>query len=151
MIIEKAEIGDLQTILDLQYLAYQQEAQLLDNFNIQPLKQTLPEVKSEYEKGVILKAVNENGEIIGSVRGYDENGTVYIGKLMVHPQYQRQGIATKLLSEIEHRFFNSRFELFTSARSFGNISLYKKCGYRVFMEKPVTEKLTFVYFEKLPI
>ena len=41
MNIEKAEREDLQEILDLQYLAYQSEARLLNNMDIPPLKQTL--------------------------------------------------------------------------------------------------------------
>ena len=45
-------------------------------------------VFNEYKKGIILKALDEKGKIIGSVRGYLEDGTVYIGKLMVHPQDQ---------------------------------------------------------------
>lgn len=83
MIIKKAEKNDLQKILDLQYLAYQSEAKLFNNPNIPPLRQTLVEVESEYQKGVVLKAVDENNTIIGSVRAYYDNDTVYIGKLMV--------------------------------------------------------------------
>jgi hypothetical protein len=45
MTITKAEKSDLQQILDLQYLAYQSEARLLDDFTIPPLKQTLAEVE----------------------------------------------------------------------------------------------------------
>lgn len=47
MNIEKAEIEDLQEILDLQYLAYQSEARLLNNMDIPPLKQTLEDVFKE--------------------------------------------------------------------------------------------------------
>ena len=101
MMIEKAKFEDLQEILDLQYLAYQSEAQLFDNPNIPPLKQTLQEVQGEYQSGTILKVSDENGGIIGSVRAHVMDGTVYIGKLIVHPQKQGQGIGTKLLLAIE--------------------------------------------------
>ncbi len=37
MLITTAELKDLQEILDLQYLAYQSEAKLHNNFTIQPL------------------------------------------------------------------------------------------------------------------
>lgn len=50
MIIKKATENDLQEILDLQYMAYQSEAKLFNDPDIPPLKQTLPEVYSEYEK-----------------------------------------------------------------------------------------------------
>lgn len=88
MLIKAAEKEDLQEILDLQYLAYQSEAKLFNDSNIPPLRQTLSELENEFQQGVILKAVDENNVIIGSVRSYMNNGTVYIGKLMVHPQKQ---------------------------------------------------------------
>ncbi len=42
--IHKAEQNDLQEILQLQYHAYQSEAELFGNKDIPPLKQTLSEV-----------------------------------------------------------------------------------------------------------
>lgn len=148
MLIKKAEIDDLQEILDLQYLAYQSEAKLFHNPEIPPLKQKLEDVLREYQKGIILKAVEEDNTIIGSVRGYLSNGTVSIGKLMVHPRKQGQGIGTKLLLAIEKEYPNQRYELFTSTRSTKNIELYEKLGYRIFDEKKITEELKFVYLEK---
>ena len=148
MIIIKAEKEDLQKILDLQYLAYQSEARLFDNQDIPPLKQTLADVEYEYQKGMILKALDEGETIIGSVRAFCDSGTVYIGKLMVHPSKQGQGIGTKLLLEMEKQCPNQRYELFTSSRSERNIELYKKLGYKIFDEEQVTEELRFVYMEK---
>ena len=148
MIIIKAEKEDLQKILDLQYLAYQSEARLFDNQDIPPLKQTLADVENEYQKGMILKALDEGETIIGSVRAFCDSGTVYIGKLMVHPSKQGQGIGTKLLLEMEKQCQNQRYELFTSSRSERNIELYKKLGYKIFDEEQVTEELRFVYMEK---
>lgn|GEM_PF-1324600 len=60
------------------------------NFSIPPLKQTLNEVEQEFENGVFLNAVDDHDIIIGSVRAYAENGTLHIGKLIVHPNSQGQ-------------------------------------------------------------
>lgn len=148
MIITKATEDDLQVILELQYLAYQSEAKLFNSSDIPPLKQTLQEVKSEFEKGTILKVPDEDNKIVGSVRAYCENGTVFIGKLIVHPDWQRRGIGTKLLLEIEHIYRDERYELFTSTRSTGNIKLYENLGYKIFKEKSINSELKFVYLEK---
>lgn len=147
--IIKADIGDLSEILDLQYLAYQSEARLFDNEDIPPLKQTLADVENEYQRGIILKAIDDDETIIGSVRAFCDNETVYIGKLMVHPSIQGQGIGTQLLLEMEKQYPKQRYELFTSTRSEKNIALYKKLGYKIFDEKQVTEELRFVYMEKV--
>jgi N-acetylglutamate synthase-like GNAT family acetyltransferase len=148
ILIEKAEKDDLEEILELQYLAYQSEAKLFGNMDILPLKQTIEEVYDEFQKGVILKAIDDRGVIIGSVRAYQGGGTVYIGKLMVHPKMQKKGIGSKLLLGIENEYPNQRYELFTSTRSERNIALYQKLGYKIFDEKQVTEELKFVYMEK---
>jgi hypothetical protein len=65
--ISKADIEDLQEILNLQYLAYQSEAALFGSRDIPPLKQTLDEVIEEYHKGIILKLVDTDNLIIGSL------------------------------------------------------------------------------------
>ena len=159
MKIIKAEIEDLKEILELQYLAYQSEAALFGTDDIPPLKETLEEVVEEYNNGIVLKMVfdesekdtelsNENGKIIGSVRAYEKDGTAYIGKLMVHPDFRGQGYGTKLLNEIQKYYSNKRYELFTSTRSVDNIRLYEKNGFKKFKQEAVTDELIFVYMEK---
>ena len=147
MTILKALQDDLQEILALQYLAYQSEAALFGNKDIPPLKETIEELTEEFNKGTILKLV-EDGKIIGSVRAYAKNGTAYIGKLMVHPDHRCKGYGTLLLNEIEKCFPDCRFELFTSTRSEDNIRLYQKLGYIIFDRKEITDELVFVYLEK---
>lgn len=148
MRIEKAKLEDLEGILKLQYLAYQSEADLFKTRDIPPLKQTLAEVKEEYDKGIILKMSNEDGRLIGSVRAKESEGTVYIGKLMVRPDYRGKGYGSKLLSKIEELFPGKRYELFTSTRSADNIRLYEKAGYKEYVKKRISDELTFVYMEK---
>lgn len=146
--IKKAQKEDLGEILKLQYLAYQSEARLFGDMDIPPLKQTIEEVYEEFRKGTILKAVDGEGAIIGSVRAYQEGGTVYIGKLMVHPNMQKRGIGTMLLLEMEKEYPGQRYELFTSTKSISNIRLYEKLGYEIFKEEAVSRELQFVYLQK---
>lgn len=147
-IIKNAERADLPEILQLQYLAYQSEADLFGSRDIPPLKQTLDEIIEEWNSGVILKMTDDTNAIIGSVRAIERDGTVYIGKLMVHPDHQHKGYGTMLLSEMENRFPDKRYELFTSTRSVDNIRLYQKLGYTTFAQKAVNDELEFVYMEK---
>lgn len=147
--IYKANYEDLQEILQLQYISYQSEADLFGSRNIPPLKQTLDEVINEYNSGIILKMLDNRGNIIGSVRAKENGGTVYIGKLMVHPQYRRHGYGTTLLAEIEQYFPKKRYELFTSTRSNNNIRLYQRMGYKIFKHKAINDELQFLYFEKI--
>ena len=146
--ITKALQDNLQEILDLQYLAYQSEAKLCNNLNIPPLTQTIKDVETEFIKGIFLKATDENGVIVGSVRAYSDNDTLHIGKLIVHPDLQGQGIGTKLLKEIECICPHERYELFTSTRSKRNIQLYERVGYVKFKEQDIDKDLRFIYLSK---
>lgn len=148
-LITKANREDLGEILELQYLAYQSEAELFGSKDIPPLKQTLDEVIEEFNVGTILKMTGYAGVIIGSVRAHESDGTVYIGKLMVHPELRRRGFGKRLLSEIEKYYPGKRYELFTSTRSTDNIRLYESVGYKAFDEKAVNDELVFVYMEKV--
>lgn len=99
--IVQAEEADLEAILELQRLAYQGEARLLNDFSIPPLMQTLEEMKEEFRSGIFLKAVDEKGKIVGSVRGTLRGDTLLIGKLMVHPEHQGNGLGSCLLQELK--------------------------------------------------
>jgi len=111
-----AEICDLPSILTLQKLVYQSEAELVGDYSIQPLTQTLESITNDFNNGVILKAT-DNDEIIGSVRVHFSENTVFIGKLIVTPLRQNQGIGKALLLAAENLYPDKRFELFTSDKS----------------------------------
>ncbi len=148
MKIYKALQDDLPEILDLQYLAFQSEVKLFKNKKDLPLKQTLDELNEELNNGVILKMVSEENVIIGSVRAHEKDGTTHIRKLMIHPDYRRRGLGSKLMAEIENCFPDTRYELFTSSKSVNNIRLYKKMGYEIFSEQRINEELVFIYMQK---
>ena len=152
MEIIKAVYEDLAEILDLQKLAYQSEAKLINDYSIQPLTQTLTEIQSEFNKNntvVILKLINEEHKrIIGSVRAYEENNRIYIGKLIVHPDFQNKGLGTRLLNEIETYFPNKTFELFTSSKSEKNLNIYKKNGYKEFKKIKGGDNYELIFLEK---
>ena len=149
MVIEKAKLDDAQEILSIQRLAYQDEAKIYDGFPIPPLLETLDELKSKFKTHLILKATL-GGKIVGSVRAAAEDGTCHVARLMVHPDFQSQGIATKLLLEIERIFAScGRFELFTGEKSTKNIRLYVKLGYRVFKVDQPVGNVKLVFLEKM--
>ena len=147
--IVKAERTDLPEILELQKIAYRSEAELVNNYAIQPLTQTLQELEHEFAKGVVLKAVHAaaKGKVVGSVRGVVSGNTMRIGKLMVHPDSQNQGIGTRLLLEIEKQCPAQRYELFTSAMSGRNLQLYTKHGYKE-ARRQENSGVTLVFLEK---
>lgn len=148
MRIEKARPEDLAAILFLQKLAYQSEAELCNDDTIPPLMQTLDGIQEDYRKQLILKAVAQE-EIIGSVRAFAENGVCHIGRLIVHPDHQNQGIGKVILRAIEESFGQcAKYALFTGKHSSRNVSFYQKMGYQIAGEERMNDKVTIVFLEK---
>src|SRR4030042_5424637 len=117
MIIKNARFSDAEEILSIQRLAYRSEAEIYDDFTIPPLTQTLEEFRNDFENQLILKIILD-GRIMGSVRGFVREGTCYIGRLIVHPDFQNRGIGTHLMNRIEKDFKEAkRFEIFTGHKS----------------------------------
>jgi len=146
--ITHAETRDAEAILTLQKLAYQSEAVLNNDFTIPPLTQTLASITADFERQVFLKAIAD-GSIVGSVRAYQEEGTCYIGRLIVHPDYQGQGIGSRLVQRIEQEFGGAdRYELFTGQKSTRNIRFYERRSYRLFRTEEIKPGLSLVYLEK---
>lgn len=145
--IVRANKGDLVKILEVQYKAFRKEAEEFNDFNIDPMTQTLEDMEEEYKTFTYLKAIDENGLIIGSIRGYVKNGTSYVGRTLVHPDYQGQGIGTAMIKKLEQINSASRYEINSSIHCPQNIRLYENLGFKKFKEIK-TENNGFVYLEK---
>ena len=147
MLIKTANIDDAEEILALQKLAYTSEAKLHGDFQIPPLVESLNELRDKFKTHFFLKAISD-GKIIGSVRVLQKDNTCHVGRLMVHPDFQNHGIATKLLMEIEEIFPCGRLELFTGEKSIKAIHLYEKLGYKRFKAEKPAGNVTLVFLEK---
>ncbi|MFD3533182.1 GNAT family N-acetyltransferase [Streptomyces sp. NPDC058664] len=153
--ISAADARDAEHILKLQYLCYQSEAELYGDWSIEPLTQSLDELRAELDEGHGLVA-RLGDEVVASVRArLDEDGTVRIAKLIVHPRMRRHGLGGRLLDGIERHFAAGtaltepkRFQLFTGHRSEGNLRLYRRKGYAQVATRELGPRLTLVTLEK---
>lgn len=81
--IMRAAPEDAEELLKIQKLAYQSQAELYNNFDIQPLRETSSEIAEQSSTHIFLKAISQ-GKIVGTIRAVEENGTCHIGRLAVH-------------------------------------------------------------------
>ena len=146
--IHPARVRDAEQILKLQYLCYQPEAALYDDWTLPPLTQSFWDLLAEYDTHRILAACLGD-EVVGSVRAHQLATTCQIGRLCVHPRVQRRGLGTRLMRAIEAHFpAADRFELFTGARSAPNLRLYNRLGYAEFRRETLSPTVELVFLEK---
>ncbi|WP_309051338.1 GNAT family N-acetyltransferase [Streptomyces sp.] len=155
--ISAADAQDAEHILKLQYLCYQSEAELYGDWSIEPLTQSLDALRAELAGGHGLVA-RLGDEVVASVRASaDEDGTVRITNLMVHPRLRRHGLGGRLLDAIEQHFATTgrpetpsakRFRLDTGHRGEANLRLYRRKGYEQVATRALGPRITLVTLEK---
>ena len=67
---------------------------------------------------------------------------------MVAPEWRKRGIATGLMTAVEELTQAKILELYTCTKSYINISLYKKLGYKVYKTVEGDRDLSFAYMRK---
>lgn len=149
MDILEVEEFDLSIILDLQRLCYYENAKRYNDFSIAPLIQTIDELRKEFTECVIFKVVVDN-QLIGSIRAVEKDETCYIGRVIVHPDFQNMGIGKKLMDAIELKYSHiKRFELFTGFKDEKNLYFYNKLGYKQFKEIKIKKDFNMIFLEKI--
>ncbi|RAX23592.1 MULTISPECIES: N-acetyltransferase [unclassified Actinomyces] len=128
------ELGlqDAGEILTLQRAAYITEATAHSDFGLPPLTQTLAELQEELsDPAVTARGIRDRGCLIAAMRLRHKGDAVELGRLIVAPDRQGQGLGTLLLRHAEAVFPDAReIRLFTGEHSAANIRLYERLGYR---------------------
>lgn len=148
MKIISAVINDIPELYRLQLISFKSEAEMIGSSEIPALKETLEESKQDFENWNTLKLLNDSDEIIGAIRYREIKEILEVGRLMVKPEYRSLGLAQKLLAELNLLYPNQTKELYTCSKSFINIRLYEKMGYKPFSEQREESGLSFVYMRK---
>ncbi|MFI7031997.1 GNAT family N-acetyltransferase [Microbispora rosea] len=148
--IARALPADAGEILTLQRAAYVTEAQLYGDPFIAPLVESLDQVRTVIETAVVLKAT-DGGRVVGAVRGKTSGSTCLVGRLVVAPDRQGQGIGSALLAAMHEAVPGAAaFDLFTGHLSEGNLRLYRRLGYRETQRERVQDHLTLVHLRREP-
>lgn len=124
-------LDDAGEILTLQRAAYLTEAAAHNDFDLPPLTQTLAELAEELaDSTVTALGIHDDGRLIGAVRVRRSENAAELGRLIVAPDRQGQGIGTRLLLHAETVYPEaSEIRLFTGEHSIANLRLYARHGY----------------------
>ncbi len=148
MIIENASVKDAGEILNLQKTAFYSEAIFYNDFNIPPLLETQDSMEKAFDEYVILKGLID-GRIIASARVKKTGHTAYIGRVIVHPDFQNRGYGKAIMNAAEAVYPEAqKYFLGTGEKSERNLHFYQKLGYRITGSNKETEQVTLVIMEK---
>lgn len=128
-LVQPADAGELFT---LQRACWVQEQQANPGVDIPALGESLDDVVAWIATDTVL-VLRAAGRLVGAVRARAHGTNWDIGRLMVAPDLQGQGLGRVLLEAIEALApaEATTFELFTGAGSERNQKMYKKAGYRL--------------------
>ena len=129
-----ADVGELYT---LQLCCWVQEQHANPGVRIPALHESLDDMRESLEEWTWL-VLRRAGRLVAAARGRAEDDTWDVGRLMVAPDLQGQGLGRFMLAEIESVAppAVTTYTLFTGAQSHDNIRMYKRAGYRLRGEGP---------------
>ncbi len=124
-----ADAGELYT---LQLACWVQEMHDNPGVEIPALHETYDDLRAWLPEWTVL-VLRREGRLIGAARARREGDAWDIGRLMVVPDLQGQGLGRFLLAEIERAAPDdvTTYSLFTGAGSLRNQRMYKRAGYRL--------------------
>lgn len=137
---------DAGEVLTLQRAAFVTEAQRYGDPFLPPLTQTLDDLVAELAGPGI--GIRDGSRLVGAVRWVVTDGVAHIGRLMVVPDRQGQGLGTRLLRAVETTAEADAYELFTGHLSVESIRLYEREGYTIVRRTTPRDGVSLVHLRK---
>lgn len=131
--LSQADAGELLT---LQRAAYVTEAQAHDDPRLPPLVESIDDLRGAMTDPAVttLGLRESDARLVASVRLLHPVGEAWaeVGRLVVAPDIQGQGLGSRLLEVVEERLdpMVREVRLFTGEHSHANQRLYARLGYR---------------------
>lgn len=147
-VISPASETDISKLYDLQLLAFESEAEMIGSRDVPALMESREHHRKDFDNWVTLKMTDCNDKIVGAIRYRKDGDIIEVGRIMVHPDYRLRGFAQQLISEVDKACPDITKELYTCTKSWTNIKLYEKMGYKAYKEVTEASGLSFVYMRK---
>ncbi|MFP7473513.1 GNAT family N-acetyltransferase [Niallia taxi] len=111
----------------LQKLSYQVEADLIEYDDLPPLKESLFHIQNSCEVFIGWKV---NKELVGVLSYEETENILLISRLIVHPAYFQQGVASSLLNSLLEKR-GKPVHVCTAAKNTPAVRLYQKWGFEI--------------------
>lgn len=147
--IKRLNVKDIkiaEQIAELQKSSYAVEAELIDFYDIPPLKDTADTITRCDE---IFYGYYEGQKLAGLISYKLEDGLLDIYRVAIHPEHFRKGIAGQLIEYI--RALNKGIKktiVSTGLKNRPAVNLYLKLGFEKVREAEIAEGVYIACFEK---
>ncbi|ASA24141.1 GNAT family N-acetyltransferase [Paenibacillus donghaensis] len=150
--IVKLDLQDESTVDELwslQHKAYRLEAELIGFHEIPPLLETRDMLRSSRE--AFYGCVDDEGDLMGAVAAEEESpGNLTVTRMMVGPQYFRQGVAGRLLEYIFTQYAGMKqFTVSTGKLNLPAVALYTKHGFIPVSVEEVAPGVELIEFHRI--
>ena len=149
--IERLENSDIEVskrIRSVFQLSYKIEAKLLNAIDFPPLKRPL---KSYVNSNTAFFGYFIEDELAGVIEINQDNNSLYINSLVVHPDFFRQGIAKELICFVFDKFDSDLFMVETGLNNGPAVELYKKFGFKEVKQLNTDHGVQKIKFERRKI
>jgi ribosomal protein S18 acetylase RimI-like enzyme len=129
--------------------AYTLEAKQIGCADFPPLRESLAQLQQSPDR---FLGFQQSGRIVALLSFACSADALAITRLVVDPAFQRQGIATALLADLERRFpLASRWTVSTAARNQPAVQLYQRLGFTTAHATTSAEGIRLLHLTKARI
>ncbi|MCQ1531601.1 GNAT family N-acetyltransferase [Lutispora saccharofermentans] len=148
--MRRLDLQDKETaekVLELQAASYKIEAQIIDFYDIPPLKDTIDSLR---KSGEIFYGYFEDEALAGIISYKVIGNTLDIHRVAVHPSFFRMGIAQKMVNFIEGAEAGiNKVVVCTGKENKPAVNLYLKNGYKKTEDIEIGRNIYLTAFEKI--
>ncbi|MGD8191921.1 GNAT family N-acetyltransferase [Brevibacillus ginsengisoli] len=144
LLVEEQETA--KRIWELQIPSYEVEANLINFFEIPPLRETVEDLQ---KCGEIFYGLWMDDELAGAISYKREENTLDIHRMMVHPRHFRKGVASRLVEYVEQ--IEEGIEeilVSTGSKNTPAVNLYKRYGFEPIGELEIAPGVKLMNFRK---
>ena len=149
-VIQMKNVEAAEEVWALQHAAYRVEAAIIGVTDLPPLHETVESLRHSNETFYGFRS--PEGELAGALSfAREQDGRYFIGRLMVHPEYFRQGIGFRLLSYLLAAFPTVHWTVTAEARNSPALALYEKVGFVRISSYEPAPGITLHQLERTPL